>query len=714
MAPRFDTLDDTTGLAVVDPIETRRFTASTPTALDPSPADPESFRFPVSSACTVEARALDLPYPVLMYVWRRGGEMLTDLTSESSAELPPDEYLLELNTPVKIYVQIEAGVSVESDVDSMRIEFDRPAEIVVGARSFHDSPETTVTTTDEPEDVMAAVSTFGSVLKTTTPERSWPTLRGHPPRVERGDELSIPDDLDAPETGITVEVPPNLESIYPVAPLAYYFGATVVPGERPRLTVGGFERRFDAGEGFEEEVVRTVKQAFLLDCVVRTEGYYPIEMADRNRVESRVDLDFAALYDAPFDEQLEAYFSVPYSTLADAMPTWHRVTFVRPTPRNVEALPYLVNDFSILRTPPRPSYEPTETKRRTRTALDDFKRAPPEGEVGDSHGADSPATKTRTATTRRGVPPVEDYVQTPDVDALEQAWVGEGTPVRGTKVLPEAFENDGAATSRGEDSATEDGVVDITVVCNDEAMREEWDAVAEVYGPREAISFDPSVHFDVTTDELRDVLQTPTDIFHYVGHIDGRGFECADGVLDARELDEVRMQTFLLNACRSYGQGVALVEAGSNGGIVSLGNVGNPAAVELGETMAKLFQGGFSVGSALAVTREATFVGSRYVAVGDPGFTVTGSGDVIPLLYVVDDTTDGELTLTLRGYPTRDHPIGSLSLSWIDDGPYFLSTGQCQAETTNEELVDLSSEMTYTPIIVDDELTLIQEWPGSD
>jgi hypothetical protein len=50
-----------------------------------------------------------------------------------------------------------------------------------------------VRTTDA-EDVMMAILTFRSALKTTSPERSFPTLRGHPPAIELNDRLEIPDD----------------------------------------------------------------------------------------------------------------------------------------------------------------------------------------------------------------------------------------------------------------------------------------------------------------------------------------------------------------------------------------------------------------------------------------------------------------------------------------------------------------------------------------
>jgi len=358
-----------------------------------------------------------------------------------------------------------------------------------------------------------------------------------------------------------------------------------------------------------------------------------------------------------------------------------------------------------VRTPPQPSYEETEEMRETHNAIVDFKRTT----SGNAGAEQQPEETENDAAARRGVPPVDDYVQMPDVDALEQAWVGDGTPVRGTKVLPEAFRNQQSGTLPNEASDADEDVIDITVVCNDPEMREEWDAVAEVYGSREAISFDPSVHFDVTTDEMRELLETPTDIFHYVGHIDGRGFECSDGLLDARTLDTAGMKAFLLNACRSHNQGIALVEAGSHGGIVSLGNVGNPAAIKLGETMAKLFHAGFSIGGALAITRMATFVGSRYIAVGDPGFTVTQSEDVVPLMYDLKERAEDRFSVDIFGYPTRDHSIGSISITFLDDGPHFLSTGPYELEVTKDDM-NVLEDMPYTPLIVDGRLELIHEW----
>lgn len=108
---------------------------------------------------------------------------------------------------------------------------------------------------------MAAISALSSALKTTTCERSYPTLRGHPPRIECGDKLHIPDELSRPETGIRLEVPPSLENVFVAAPLVYYLGAEMVPGEKPRLVTERFEYPLDDFP-LEREIERLLKQVF--------------------------------------------------------------------------------------------------------------------------------------------------------------------------------------------------------------------------------------------------------------------------------------------------------------------------------------------------------------------------------------------------------------------------------------------------------------------
>ena len=232
MGPTFEALGkgDQTTLEIVDPIDRHRYTLRTSTSVAPSPADSDQFPFPVDAAVTVQTAALTLPNIVHTHVRDASGETLASIEQFAYEEFPDGIYTIELHTPIKLYLRVDSPLIVSADFEQTVIEFGNLTTVAVGARSYHQQPAATVTTTSDPKDVMAAVSTFGSALKTASPERAYPTLRGHPPAIELGDELSIPDGLTFPDTDVTIVLPAELKSIYPAAPLAYYLGAKLVAG----------------------------------------------------------------------------------------------------------------------------------------------------------------------------------------------------------------------------------------------------------------------------------------------------------------------------------------------------------------------------------------------------------------------------------------------------------------------------------------------------
>ncbi|WP_276301260.1 hypothetical protein [Halorussus lipolyticus] len=718
MGPEINSLGERTGVEILDPIESNRYVFHTPEEVTPTPTDTEAFTFPVSVARQFVTSALTIPENVTAAVRDDDGSHLRDVGHEQTHELDADDYLLEVSAPIKLYVRFASALTIDATTERIRIEFDGPTAVEVGARSSHNSPADTITVPDDPEDAMEAISAFSSALKTTSPERSWPTLRGHPPRVERGDELSIPDGLDAPDTGITIRVPADYEYLYPVAPLAYYLGAEVVPGETPRLTTDeDFEHRLDTYRGFEDEVARVLKQVFALDCATRTEGFHPMDLTERRAIEAVADLDFPDLYDASPAERLAAYLSVPAPVSDDAMTLWSRVTHVRPTPESVELLPFIVNDLSLVRTKsaaPEPS--PTADQQdgqdaqgaertRQQDALSSFKRS---SGFADLDLPSPPSEQTA------GVPDQSEYVPLPETDAMERAWVGDGTPVHGAKLLGSAFDRDRLEPT--------DSVIDVIVVCNDEQMREEWDTVSEVYGTRDVVAFDVDCRFGVSTDELRDLLAEDHDLFHFIGHIDGRGFACPDGILDAETVSETGAKTILLNACRSHDQGVALVEAGARAAIVSWGDVGNLGAVEVGETFARLLNYGFGVGIALEIVEEYTSIGRHYVVVGDPSVSVAQCEDGGPRLYELDWEADAppgpddEVATTVTSHPSPEYSTGSVADSYLvndEDADFHLVPGSQQFTNTGKEIESVLGDYS-APIVVGGELRWTDKWFGGD
>jgi hypothetical protein len=641
----------TGGLAVVDPIERHRYVLSTG-AVEPVPADTGRFRFPVDSAVVVRTDHVGLPSVVSVHVRDATGAVVAHAEHHAHEKLPADDYILEVSAPIKLYLRVESTLDISADAEGMTIAFDGRTDVAVGARSHHERPAATVRTPADPESMMRAVSTFGSALKTTTPERSYPTLRGHPPTVELDDSLDLKG-LEPPGTGVTIEVPPEYGAVYAVAPLAYYLGATVAPGTEPLLrTDRGFEYSLVQTGDFERTVARTLKQVFFLDCLTRTEGLYPVDLHERRVLEGELDLDFATLYERSLVARLEAYLSVSYATIADHVPTWKLTAHVAGVPASVESLPFVVADLAVVR---------------------------PVHQTGDSNEA-SMAFDGGSATVLEASEVGGGFVQGPgDIDieeplirpesdgSLEQTWIGTGTPLGASKASLTAYRN------RLERTPAE-GDIAITVVCNDAAMDDER-AVEASYGDRADLPFDVTVARDLTTAEFADVLSGQMDFLHYIGHVDSRGFACADGRLDARELDSVGVDAFLLNACQSYRQGMALIEGGAIGGIVTLTDILNSEGIKMGRALARLLNAGFPLRAALDIARGESIMGDEYLVVGDGGLAIAQVPHLHPNLSEIEKSSSS-FDVTYKTYHGSGNGMGSIIIPKIGENREgYLSPG---------------------------------------
>ncbi|EMA39335.1 hypothetical protein C448_14789 [Halococcus morrhuae DSM 1307] len=668
--PTFERTED--GLAVVDPVERHRYVLSTgPTR--PTATDPSCFRFPVESAVSVRTDKITLPSVVSVHVRDKSGVVVARAEHHAEEQLPAGEYIVEVSAPVKLYFRVESALQITADAEGMAIEFEGEREVLIGARSHHERPATTVQTPADPEAMMEAISTFGSALKTTTPERSYPTLRGHPPTVELGDSLDLAG-LEPPDTGVTIEVPADYESIYVAAPLAYYLGATVEPGAEPLLrTDRGFEQSLAGSQGFEQTVARTLKQTFFLDCLTRTEGLYPVDLHERRVLEGELGLDFPTLYEQSLATQLETYLSIPYRTIAEHLPTWKLTANVAATPASSEHLPFVVADLAIVRAV-NPASSPEAMAADEKTA------------DGRSGFVDGPAA----------IDIEEPFVRPEPAESLEQTWIGEGTPLGASKASLAAYRN------RLERTPAE-GDIEITVVCNDAAMDDER-AVGASYGERADLPFDVTVAHDLTTNELADVLATRTDFLHYIGHVDSEGFACADGRLDARRLDSVGVDAFLLNACQSYQQGIALIEAGAIGGIVTLTDILNSEGIKMGRALARLLNAGFPLGSALEIARSESIMGDEYLVVGDGEIAIAQAAHLQPNLCEIE-RGDNSFRATYKTFLTSWDGIGTVVRPEIGDNTdHYISSGDVESfDVTEEELLEFLS-LEDIPVIVREKL----------
>ncbi|WP_231185407.1 hypothetical protein [Haladaptatus sp. DYF46] len=674
--PLFRPREDRPGLTIIDPLDRSLYVIGTSRNVDPRPVSVDGFDAPVGAVARVRTDRIEFPSMVSAFVRDTSGELLVTIDHETEATIPPGEYYIELTTAVKTYLRVDSSLDFDVGEDELTLSFGDETAVEIGARSAHTRPAGTVTTTTDPEDVMAAISSFGSALKTTSPERSFPTLRGHPPTVEFGDELHVPDELSPPETGVTIEVPPAFESIFPVASLAYYLGATVVPGDTPRIVTNqGTHSLSHPERGFEGEVARVLKQALFFDCVTRTEGLYRMALHERQAVESLVDLDFETLYDASISDRLNAYLDVPFSIFEGALPTWRLSVQTTAEPENVAELPYVIRDLPII------DVATTDRERSTTVT-----------------SATDIAAFTRSTGVDRRYPsdpvPNEEYVVPPKTETLEHAWLGTGAPVSGNKLLQSGFEHrvdrDGSAADP-----------QITVVCNDPKMRAEYRDT--LYGDDD-LPFDVTVDQDCSTAELRDRLRKPTDFFHYIGHVENEAFVCHDGLLHPDDATNVNVDMFLLNACRSYVPGKRLVEAGSIGGIVTYSEIGNAGATVIGRTIARLLNAGFPLRSALSIAKRRRLVGNQYVAVGDGSVQVVQS-ESAPLVFMVESLGDDEYELGVRTYSTNRHSVGSFVVPYIENERMaYLLGGRLPTFTVSGEELQRYLGFEETAVVYDDEL----------
>jgi hypothetical protein len=667
-------IPDDTGLDVIDPIERRRCQLRTPDPLQLTSVSEPPFDAPVDAVVSVSATAIALDQLVDAYVRDATGEVIAPAQPGSVQDLPDGCHTLEISAPIKLYLGFSAAGRLVTGLDRIQLEFDRCADIVIGARSYHTRPAATITTTSDPESIIRSLSSLGSALKTTTCERSFPTLRGHPPMIELGDDSSVPDHVTTPKTGVHIEIAPTLEAAYTVAPLAYYLGADVTPAPNACLrTDRGFSHPLSGSRGFASEVERVLKQVFFLDCLTRSEGPNQLDLHEYNTVSPHIDLDFSTLYGQSLADQLEAYLSVPYESIEEFIPRWNQTAYIEPAAEQVEAIPFVAADLAIVRAANWSGAEPTE----------------------------DPITSTETDTQSPGSSSnVPVSIELSRSSSIGRTWFGDGVPIEATKGLVRAHHN------RFERSPTE-GPIEIAVVCNDRSMVSESSDASNVYDSHDELPFDVTTYEDCTVAELRSVLKSNIHFLHYIGHIDENGFRCRDGSLEAAHVDTVGVDAFLLNACRSYHQGLALIEAGCIGGIVTLADIVNSSAIRMGNTIVRLLELGFPLREAVHLARDGSLVGAEYVVVGDGTMDIAQERSGVPTLCSIEHNDDG-YAVSIRSYLSRNGGMGTVVSPFLEGvETNFLAPGELPTYTVSSEALAESLNWRRTALEIDGQL----RWP---
>jgi hypothetical protein len=694
------------GIVLIDDIQGVRVPLTTTEPVLPVPGTPTDFCFPVDVAYELETTALRIPTPVNVCVRDQAGTVVVDVPSHASETLDPAQYTVEIGAlGIKTYLVVDGGLQIPSTAtNGQTITVTDTEQVSLGVRSVHNQPAATITTTTDPTDAMRALSCFGASLKTTTCERSFPSLRGHPPRLELGECFEAPGSLErTPEdTPIHLEIPPTFEYLYPAASLAYYLNAAVVPSDSPQLIVDGTTHAIEHDKGYDAAVGQLLKHVFTLDCLIRTEGFYPVQLTEREQIENVVELDFAALYKQPLAEQVKTYLSVPFDTVAPVVPRWPLTTTITPTAAHLEALPYIVADLSYIRTPQTDGTIDEAAAAPYQEPVDEFFRSPSPttaaaplyrgqtSSTADQQSVRGPADSNSDSDWTRALKPAE-------TGSITHLWLNDGYPITGAKPTLDAC--------RRRLDAHASGPIDIAVISNDPAMHDETD-VADLYGMRDRITFDITVHQERTRAAVQEILATDHDLVHYSGHVTDDGLQCTDGWLDAATLESVATRAFILNGCRSVDQGMALVEAGAIGGLCTLSGVANTPATDIGRTVARLLNTGFSLGGALDIVTDESVTGYQYMIVGDPRLTIATCNGTTPNLVEIQPRNSGEYTVSIHGFPAASAQLGTLSMPYLGTSEtYALNSGQLITKTVTTTDLRAYLDLDQLPVRLGNDLT---------
>ncbi|MEF8807886.1 hypothetical protein [Natronomonas sp.] len=568
------------------------------------------------------------------FVRDRSGQLLLSTDHDCEHSLPADDYYIEPTTTMKLYVEVSSSISIDANSERLRVSFDGPTRVVFGSRSPRNRPPETVTTTDDPEDLMTALSCLGEGILADSPDRSYPTIRGHPPEIALGSELDVPTNIDPHDSDVVFELPPRVDALYPVVPLVYYLNAAIEPGDTPRLVADGETVYETTLQTLSSAVKDLLPHVFLLDCLARQAGFYPFDIDIHDRVADDLPFEPADYYDQSTAEQLRAYLDVPFETLQPHLPQWSVTAHVEPATEHITAMPYLAAQLAFIDCATYPRVTGTEARRASVQAFVDG------------------GQRTRATTDV-----FDEQASFVDVSAdsrtRSDVWVGDDVPLRANKFLAEGYRN------RHQREPLETTTITVTIVCNESWMDGEAAAVEDLYGAREGLPFEVRTHERLRREELADVLQRETDFFHYIGHAESRGLQCTDGFLDVESVPSVGTDAFFLNACQSYRQAAALVEAGAIGGIATLSDVIDEPAATVGRTTARLLNQGFPLRDSLAIARERSFTGGQYLAVGDDSVALVQAASSLPN-YCLITGSDDHYELSIRTYTTNQYGLGSM------------------------------------------------------
>ncbi|WP_267620007.1 hypothetical protein [Halobium salinum] len=616
--------------------------------------------------------SLRLP-PAFVSVTRLDDNATFELGSETGPlELGDAEFLVRVSGNVNSYLRFSGPAEVSKpNYEATVLSFLRPTEVTLGFRSRVQSPSGTLTVPRTPAGVATALTHLSASNRTATPDRSFPTMRGHPPLVEFGEDTTVPTFLEGGTDDTELVLPAGLEYLFTAASLAHYLGATVTV-ERdadPLLRTAAADHRLGTLPEFERRVAALLRRCFLLDCLVRNAGPYGTDLAESALLET-LSLDADTLYEASVGERVDAYLDAPFERVDADLPEWHLSMYVDPTYDHVGVLPYLLVSLPNVFLP---RSDPLREDERLSRSLDDFYR----NEVGDAVAVDL----------------VKPHLGPGRI----HGWLAPGTPIDVFKSVPAAYRNGTGYEWRADES------ISIVAVLNDSEMSGEHGEAARIYRERALdLDLDITVRERLSTEELARTFESSHDLVHYIGHCEETGLRCPDGTLSMSSLTESNAQTFFLNACGSFYEGLTLVEKGSVAGAVTFNKVLDADAARVGTSFARMLMHGFCLERALDLARRRIMMGKDYTVVGDGTHTLTQSESFIPVTMTLDPRADGRFDVEFDAFSAEK--VGGHYQPHVPSSRRSYLHGNRAAFTLDHEATEEIISRADAPVVYDGDL----------
>ncbi len=641
----------------------------------------------VSVSGTVERLAFPRAYLYLRRVddgrRRKFDEECSEMRLESGS------HLLRVSSNLYVYVRFDgSGTLTRADDETISLQFDEPTPVTIRFQSSVDWSEGQITIRPRPEDVATVLPLLSSTIRRQNPDRTWPNVRDDPPGIRLGQSLDVPAEYreEYDETAVELLVPPSLDYLFTASPLVYYLGATVSLRDNvePTLDLDGRATRLGTLPEFQHNVASLLRRVFYLDCLAREAGPHG-ERHSLSHHLAELGLDADWLYEASIAERVSAYLDAPFESVTEEFPEWNLSVYVEPSFEHVETLPYLLETLPFVFLPE--SEDLTKAEWITLSMDDSYEHGGEEAVVRE------PAADTFTRL-QREISNV-DLVKPVLGPSRYHGWLADDVPIDVFKIFPEAYEN----RARYFD----DSPISVVAVLNNANMREEHDLAVERYERRaEELNFDITVRENITSAELARVFEARNDFVHFIGHSDEQGLECSDGFLSVSSVSESNTQTFFLNACGSYHEGVGLVRKGSVAGGVTFEAVTDKQAAEVGTTFARLMTLGYSLERGLDKARQQVMTPKDYAVVGDGTHVLTQAESIVPPNISLKRTGSTYRLSIDQNAPSQK---GGKAQERFDSsgGSYHLATHDRTYRMTRDELLS-SLDLISNPVLFEGEL----------